>query len=168
VLLWYVGASVLLVANVFRSTGVDYRLIALGALAPLLVDLPFGERAYGHTLALPVVLMAVVMTVTIGRPRLLRRRLVCLPIGVFVGLILAGAFTQGATFWWPIAGADLPGDALLPEWWVVAIEELVGLAAGWWIVGQFDLYLPGPRRELLRTGRMRETVVPGEGAGETG
>ena len=35
VLLWYVGLSVLLVANVFRSVGVDYRLIAVGSLLPL-------------------------------------------------------------------------------------------------------------------------------------
>jgi hypothetical protein len=112
VLLWYVGMSVLLVANVFRSTGVDYRLVALGGLLPLLVDLPFGERAYGHTLLFPVALMLAVMVLTIGRPRLLRRRLVCLPIGVFFGLVLAGAFTQGETFWWPIAGGDLGGEPL--------------------------------------------------------
>ena len=49
-LLWYVGMSVLLVANVFRSVGVDYRLVALGALLPLVVDLPVGHRAFGHTL----------------------------------------------------------------------------------------------------------------------
>jgi hypothetical protein len=45
---------------------------------------------------------------------------------------------------------------LLPVWWVVVLEELAGLVACWWVVGQFDLYLPEPRRELLRTGRLRE------------
>jgi membrane-bound metal-dependent hydrolase YbcI (DUF457 family) len=160
VLLWYVGMSVLLVANVFRSVGVDYRLVAVGSLLPLLVDLPFGERAFGHTLLFPVALLVVVMLATIGRPRLLRRRLLCLPIGVFAGLVLSGAFTQGDTFFWPLFGTDFPGDPLLPEWWVVVLEELVGLVACWWVVGQFDLYLPGPRAEFLHTGRLQETTPP--------
>jgi hypothetical protein len=41
-------------------------------------------------------------------------------------------------------------------WWAVLIEELVGLVAIWWVVGQFDLYLRGPRDEFVRTGRLRE------------
>jgi len=32
--------------------------------------------------------------------------------------------------------------------------ELVGLAVGWVLVGVYDLYLPGPRREFLQTGRL--------------
>jgi hypothetical protein len=160
VLLWYVGMSVLLVANVFRSVGVDYRLVAIGSMLPLLVDLPFGERAFGHTLLFPVALLVVVMLATIGRPRLLRRRWLCLPIGVFAGLILSGAFTQGDTFFWPLFGATFPGDPLLPAWWVVVVEEIVGLVACWWVVGQFDLYLPGPRAEFLHTGRLQETTPP--------
>lgn len=153
--LWYVGVSVLLVANVFRSTGVDYRLIAGGALVPFVVDLGFGHRAYGHTMLFAVAMLVVVMVGTIGRPRLLRRRLLCLPIGVFCGLVLSGAWTSGDALWWPLGGS-LGSEALLPVWWAVLIEELVGLVAIWWTVGQFDLYLANPRREFLRTGRLRE------------
>ena len=149
--LWYVGGSVLLVANIFRSVGVDYRLIAIGALLPLLVDLPVDHRAFGHTLAFAVALLVVVMVATIGRPRLLRRRLLCLPIGVFFGLVLSGAWT-GQGFWWPFTSWD--HEALLPAWWVVLLEELAGLVACWWIVGQFDLYLPEPRHRFWRTGRL--------------
>jgi len=156
VLIWYVGMSVLLVANVFRSTGVDYRLIAIGSVLPLLLDLPFGERGFGHTLLFPVILLVIVMLGTIGRPRLLRRRWLCLPIGVFAGLVLSGAFMQGDTFWWPLFVTEFPGDPLLPAWWIVVIEEIVGLVACWWVVGQFDLYLPEQREEFLRTGRLRE------------
>jgi hypothetical protein len=159
-LLWYVGLSVLLTANIFRSSGIDYRLVALGALLPLVVDLPFGERSVGHTLLFPVLLLAVVMVVTTGRSRLWRRRLLCVPIGVFWGLVLSGAFTQTDTFLWPLTGDGFPGDGLLPAWWVVVLEELAGVVACWWVVGQFDLYLPGPREELLRTGRLRETSPP--------
>jgi len=129
VLLWYVGVSVLFVANVFRSAGVDYRLIAVGSMLPLIVDLPVGHTAFGHTLLFAVLLLVAVMLLTIGRPRLLRRRLLCLPIGVFCGLVLSGAFTSSDLLLWPLGGTAFPDDPLLPAWWVVALEELAGLVA---------------------------------------
>jgi hypothetical protein len=159
-LLWYAGLSILIVANVFRSTGVDYRLIAVGSMLPLLVDLPVGHRAFGYTLLFAVGMLFVVMVVTIGRPRLLRRRLLALPIGVFCGLVLSGAFTNGDLFLWPLGGTGLGDEALLPAWWIVGLEELAGLVAWWWIVGQFDLYLAGPRAEFFRTGRLTERIAP--------
>jgi hypothetical protein len=155
-LLWYTAISILIVATVFRSAGLDYRLVALGALLPLLIDLAVGHRALGHTLVFAVGLFVVVMVATAGRSRLLRRRLLCLPIGVFVALVLSGAFTQDQVFLWPFLGASFGGYGLLPVWWVVLIEELVGLVGWWWIVGQFDLYLPGPRDDFVRTGRLRD------------
>jgi len=159
-LLWYAGLSILIVANVFRSTGVDYRLIAVGSMLPLLVDLPVGHRAFGYTLLIAVGMLFVVMVVTIGRPRLLRRRLLALPIGVFCGLVLSGAFTNGDLFLWPLGGTGFGDEALLPAWWIVGLEELAGLVAWWWIVGQFDLYLAGPRAEFFRTGRLTERIAP--------
>ena len=159
-LLWYVGMSILIVANVFRSAGVDYRLIAVGSMLPLLIDLPVGHRAFGHTLLFAVGMLLVVMVATIGRPRLLRRRLLCLPIGVFCGLVLSGAFANGDLFLWPLGGTGFGDEALLPAAWIVLLEEIVGLVACWWIVGQFDLYLPGPRAEFFRTGRLTESAAP--------
>ncbi len=158
-LLWFTAVSILLVANVFRSSGLDFRLVAMGALVPLLLDLPVGHRALGHALVFAVALFTIVMVATAGRSRLLRRRLLCVPIGVFVGLVLSGAFTQDHVFLWPFLGGF--GDhALLPAWWVVLGEELVGLVGWWWIVGQFDLYLAGPRETFLRTGRLQEGTAP--------
>jgi hypothetical protein len=154
VLFWYAGMTVLVVWYVFQSSGLDYRLVALGALLPLLADLPFGHQAYGHTLLASVALLAIVMIVTIGRPRLVRRRWLCLPIGSFCGLVLSGAFTHAEVFWWPLKTGSFGDAALLPVWWVVVLEEVAGLVACWWIVGRFELYEPGPRREFLRTGRL--------------
>jgi hypothetical protein len=154
VLLWYVGLAILGVAVVFRSSGIDYRYVAVGSMLPLSVDLAFGHRAYGHTLLFGVGLLAAVMIGTIRRPRLLRRRLLCLPIGAFAGLVLSGAFTADHLFWWPLLGSTYAHDALLPAWWVVVLEELVGLVACWILVGRYDLYLAGPRQEFLRTGRL--------------
>lgn len=161
-LLWYVGLSVFGVATVFRSVGVDYRLIAVGSMLPLLLDVPFGYKAYGYTLLFPVAMLTVVMVATIGRPRLLRRRWLCLPIGVFAGIILSGAFTNQDLFWWPFLGTSFPHDPLLPAWWVVLILEVIGLFFCWVVVGQYDLYLPGPRQEFFRTGRLTAGTVEPE------
>ena len=153
-LFWYAGLSVLLVHYVFRSSGVDYRFIAAGSLLPLVVDLPFRRLAYGHTLVAGVGLMVVVMVATIGRSRLLRRRLICVPIGFLCGLALSGVWVNAEVFWWPFAGA-LADEPLLPPLPIVALEELVGLGACAWIVAEFGLTEPGVRTAFWRTGRLR-------------
>ena len=152
--LWYVAGSVLIVWAVFRSHGVDYRLVAAGSLLPIVIDAPFGRFAFGHTLLAAVVLLVVVMVATIGRPRLLRRRLLCLPIGMFCGLVLAGAWTDTHVLWWPTLGASFPHGSLLPAWGVVLLEELLGAVAIVWMVDRFGLTRPQTRDAFLRTGRL--------------
>ena len=157
-LLWYVGMSVLAVHYVFRSSGIDYRLVAVGSVLPLLVDLPLRRLAYGHTLVAGVALLAVVMLGTIGRPRLLRRRLLCLPIGYLCGLALSGAWAAGDLFWWPFTGGTIPDESLFPPIGIVLLEELAGLAACAWIVVRFGLTDARNRTSFLRTGRLREVA----------
>jgi hypothetical protein len=159
-LFWYAGFSVLLVYFVFQSTGVDYRLVVAGSLLPLAVDLPFVGLAYGHTLLGSVALLVAVMLLTIGRPRLLRRRLLCLPIGAFCGLVLSAAWTNTDVFWWPFTGASLPDGGLLPAAGIVVLEELAGLAACAWIVYRFGLADRGRRDDFLRSGRLRAPASP--------
>lgn len=163
-LLWYAGLSVLAVFHVFRSAGLDFRLVALGSLLPLAVDLPFGHLAVGHTLVLTSAGLAAVMLATVGRPRLVRRRLLCLPIGAFTGLVLSGAWMHTEVFWWPLAGTSFGDVALLPSPGAVVLMEAVGLVACWWAVGLFDLHEAGPRREFLRTGRLRAVPPAPPGA----
>jgi len=151
---------VLLVYFVFQSTGIDYRLVVVGSLLPLVVDLPFLGLAYGHTLLASVVLLLVVMVLTIGRPRLLRRRLLCLPIGAFCGLVLSAAWTNTDVFWWPFTGASLPQGSLLPAPGIVVLEELAGLAACAWIVYRFGLNDRSRRDDFLRSGRLRAVASP--------
>ena len=153
-LLWYAGLSVLLVYFVFQSAGVDYRLVVAGSLLPLAVDLPFLGLAYGHTLLGSVALLVAVMLLTIGRPRLLRRRLLCLPIGAFCGLVLSAAWANTDVFWWPFTGASLPDGSLLPapgSWcsksWQVWPRRR--------IVYRFGLADRGRRDDFLRSGRLR-------------
>jgi hypothetical protein len=156
VLVWYVGAAVAAVLVVFDSVGLDYRLVALGALTPLLIDLPSGHMAYGHTLVLGVGLLAIVMLGTIGRPRLLRRRLLCLPIGVLAGLLLSGAFLHDAVFLWPLVGHGFGDVSLWPSLTVIVFAEGIGIASCGWIWSRCGLADPDRRSTLLRTGRLTD------------
>jgi hypothetical protein len=157
-LLWYVGLSVVIVLLVFQSSGVDYRLVAVGSLLPLAIDLPVRRLWLGHTLIASVTLLVLVMLVTIGRPRLLRRRLLCLPIGAFCGLALSAAWTNTDVFWFPFTGSTLPDAPLLPAPGIVLLEELAGVAAIVWVVYRCGLRDPARRDELVRTGRLREAA----------
>jgi hypothetical protein len=157
--LWYLAPSIVAVHEIFRSRGLDYRLIALGALLPLLVDLPLGYYAYGHSLFVAVGVLAVVMLGTIGRPRLLRRRLICIPIGWMCGLVLSGAFLHDVSFLWPILGSDFPDDSLVPPVTVLVLLDAAGLAVGVWAWNRFGLADRATRDDFLRTGRLREPVA---------
>ena len=109
---WYVGVSLAFVWNVFRSPALDYRLVMLGSVLPL-IEVVFGGPRLLHTLLASVALLGVVMLATRGR-RLLRRRLISLPIGLMTGLVLDGAWASKAVFWWPAFGTAFPGGGL-PE-----------------------------------------------------
>lgn len=156
--LWYLGPSIVAVHDVFRSRGLDYRLVALGAILPLLVDIPFGRFAYGHSLFVAVALLATVMLATIGRPRLLRRRLICLPIGWFCGLVLSGAFLHDVSFLWPLLGSDFPGDSLVPPFTLLVLLDAAGLAVAVWAYERFGLRDRARREDFLCTGRLQEAT----------
>jgi hypothetical protein len=158
VFFWYIGPSIVGVHEIFRSSGLDYRLIALGALAPLLVDLPAGRMGPGHSIVVAVGLLALVMLGTIGRPLLLRRRLVCLPIGWFCGLVLSGAFLHDTVFLWPLLGTDTGDVALVPPLTLLVLAEAAGLAVCAWSVGRFGLDRAERRAAFLRDGRLHEAV----------
>ncbi|HEY1739047.1 MAG TPA: hypothetical protein VGI86_10070 [Acidimicrobiia bacterium] len=153
---WYVGGSVFAIWNVFQTNGLDVRLLALGGLAPVIVDAPFGAMQYGHTLLVPVALLGLVMLGTTGRgKRLVRRRLLSLPIGWLAGLALSGAFTHAHVFWWPAFGTDFGNVALLPPLVWIVVLELVGVAALRWCWVRFGLRDPRRRAALIRDGRVQ-------------
>jgi predicted Rdx family selenoprotein len=163
-LLWYAAGSVFGVANVFQSPGLDYRLVAIGALLPLALDLPFREQAYAHTLLVSTVLLAAVMIATSGRgKRLARRRLISLPIGAYCGLVLSAAWRSQEVFLWPAFGTDFPGVALLPPSAIAVVLEALGVLALVWIVRHGRLGDAERRRRFVRTGRI-DFVAPEVGA----
>ena len=156
--LWYLAPSIVAVHDIFRSRGLDYRLIGLGALLPLLIDAPLGYYAYGHSLFVAVGALGLVMLLTIGRSRLLRRRLICIPIGWLCGLVLSGAFLHDVSFLWPLLGSDFPDDSLIPPVTILVLLDAAGLALGIWAWGRFGLSDPQKRAAFFRTGRLQERV----------
>ena len=160
-LLWFAGGSFVLVWLVFRSPAVDYRLVLLGALLPL-VELPFGSPRVLHSLAGSVALLVVAMLVT-PRRRLVQRRLVAVPIGMFLHLVLDGMWTDTQAFWWPFTGWAW-ADSRLPELargGVDVVLELVGAAALWWCWRRFGLADRDRRARFVRTGQLDRAVIEG-------
>jgi len=154
-LLWFGFGSIFGVWNVFQSPGLDFRLIAFGALLPGLLDLPFGAQAYAHTMLAATIVLLATMLATSGRGRrLLRRRALGLPIGWYSGLVLSAAWAHKEVFWWPAFGVARPDAPLFGPWPVVVIEELLGVAAAWWTWSRFGLRDPARRSEFWRSGRL--------------
>ncbi len=152
---WYLGGAVFAIWNVFQTNGLDVRLLALGGLAPVIVDAPFDEMRYGHTLLVPVALLAIVMLATMGRgKRLTRRRLLSLPIGWLAGLALSGAFAHAHVFWWPAFGTSFGNVSLFPGAVWIIVLELLGIAALRWCWVRFGLRNRERRAELMRHGRV--------------
>ncbi|MEY2591192.1 MAG: hypothetical protein QOJ67_3176 [Acidimicrobiaceae bacterium] len=157
--LWFVGLSLVLVTVVFSSPALDYRMVMLGSVLPLLDGVTGGAWIL-HTLLCSVVALAVVMLATRGR-RLVRRRWLGIPIGLFVHLVLDGVWTNTHLFWWPFFGAGFKGESL-PETTrggLVVVMELIGLATLVWGARRFGLTDPASRRRFLRTGQLPRQAV---------
>jgi hypothetical protein len=154
-ILWLTFGSIFAVWNVFQSPGLDFRLVALGALLPLTLDAPFGSQAYAHTLLSAVVVLIVTMATTAGRGhRLRRRRALSLPIGWFIALVLGGSWATKNLFWWPAFGGARPRAALVAPFPLLIVEEVLGVAAAWWAWTRFGLADPDRRGAFWRTGRL--------------
>ena len=137
--IWFLALSFVLVALVFDSPALDYRMVLLGSVLPV-VELVAGGPWALHTLLAPLAMLLAVMLAT-RRRRLTRRRWLGLPIGLFLYLVLDGSWLRTELFWWPAFGGRVDGGNL-PELKPVAtlvLLELVGLAVGAWAVRRYGL-----------------------------
>ncbi len=159
-LAWFVGPSVLIVWAVFRSPAADYRLVAAGAVVPL-VELPFGHPRLFHSVAGAAVLLGIVMVAARGQ-RVVQRRLLGVPIGVLMHLVLDGAWADTRGFWWPVLGPSWSTSRLpeLGRGGFDVVLEVIGLAACAWGWRRFRLDEPDRRRAFLETGRVGRDIVP--------
>jgi len=153
-ILWFAATAFVTVWAVFKDPAIDYRLVMAGALVPDVVDVGTGGRWLGHTLLLGVAVLAAVMLGTRSR-RLLRRRLLALPIGMFLHLVFDGVWADRTTFWWPAFGTSFDGELPTIERGGVSILlEVAGVALLVWVWGRFRFGEPERRRYFLRTGRL--------------
>ena len=163
-LIWFAAGAVVISFVVFRTPALDYRLIALGAVLPVL-EVPFGVGPL-HALLAPTLVLLVVMLVTRNR-RLVRRRWLGLPIGMYLHLVLDAGFTVPETFWWPFLGTSI-GAGEAPElaggWWSLVLE-LLGVIMALWAYRRFGLSDPDRRSVFLRTGQLDRSIVGPEGSG---
>lgn len=158
--LWFAVLAPILVAEVFRSPMVDYRTVAIGALLPL-IEAVFGLPAVLHTLAGSVVAMGLVMGVTVGR-RLLRRRLLGLPIGLFLHLVLDATWTNSQLFWWPAFGFGFDGEKAPEAGRSIVLMlalDLLAIGFGWWASRRYELGRKEHRDLLIRTGHLARGVL---------
>jgi hypothetical protein len=153
-LIWFAVMSVVLVAIVFKSPGVDYRAVIVGALLPVAEGLTGGPKVL-HSLLGATVVLGVLMLAT-QRKRLLRRRLLGIPIGMMAHLVLDLSFTQTNVFWWPFTGWAF-AEGQIPEWEHLArslVLELAGVGVAVWAWRAFDLADPATRARFLSDGRL--------------
>ena len=137
--IWFLVASVLIVAFVFKSPAIDYRTVIVGSVLPLVEALSGGARLL-HSVVGAVALLALVMVATRNR-RIVRRRLLGVPIGLMCHLVLDGSFTRTDVFWWPVRGLGFAGGQIpeIDHLWASLALEGVGIAVGVWAWRLFDL-----------------------------
>jgi hypothetical protein len=159
VFFWFLIVAPIVVAEVFRSPMVDYRFVAVGAALPL-VEVVVGKPVVLHTLLAPVATLALVMAATRNR-RLVRRRLLGIPIGLFLHLVLDGTWTDAELFWWPAFGLD-PGGRAVPELdrsvVVNVVLEVVAIALGAVAWRRYGLASAANRQLLWREGHLARAV----------
>lgn len=154
--LWFLGTAIVSVWYVFTDPRFDYRLLLVGALLPDIVDVPFGQARWAHSLTVAVGALALVMLVTAGR-KPIRRLLLGAPIGMLLHLVWDGAFAATKVFWWPFSGSW--GDTEVPSLERGALNvvmELIGAGILVWAWKRFGLADPERRREFLRNGLLTE------------
>lgn len=153
-LIWFAATAVVLVAVVFKSPAIDYRTVVLGALLPLLEAVLGGPRLLHSVVGAVAVLVVVVLATQ--RRRLVRRRLLGVPIGLMCHLVLDGSFTRTDVFWWPVSGLDFATGQIpeLSHLGVSLVLELVGIGVAVWAWRLFGLADPAARRRFVDDGRL--------------
>ena len=161
-LLWFAGLSFIIVATVFASPAIDYRLIIIGSLVPVIEMVLEGPWVL-HSLLAPVLVMAFVMIAFQGK-RLKQRKWLGIPIGMFLYLFLDRAWTKADLFWWPLSGFQI-NKADAPTWEdpaLLVLMEVAGLLAAIYGVIKYKIYEKENMKLFFKTGRIQRQMMQGK------
>ena len=154
-LFWFVATAVWSVWFVFRDPKFDYRLVAIAALVPDLIDGLRGAVGPLHSVVTSIAVLFAIMIATAGR-KPSRQRLLAIPIGMFIHLIFDGAFSNTKTFWWPLTGISLSENSLPSVergLWNLPLEivGVIGCVVAWRYFSLADKFR---RTNFLKTGSL--------------
>ena len=159
-LLWFAVPTVLAVFAIFRDPSVDYRLVAVGAVLPDIIDGVVARRmAWAHSVVVVVGILFALMLATIGR-RLLRKKVLAVPIGMFGHLVLDGAWLTTGAFWWPVTAGVSRSIPVIERGLIFGLcLELLGLVAAVYFIKRCKLDTAARRRLILRTGTLDPRLI---------
>lgn len=158
-LFWFAGLTFIGVAWIFASPAIDYRLVLAGSVLPV-IEMIAGGPWVLHSLLAPVAAMTLVMVVFQGK-RLVQRKWLGIPIGMFMYLVLDGAWARTTLFWWPLFGFSAD-DGDIPTWEspaVLIVMEIVGVLALVWSARRYRLTNEAERRLFLSKGRLSRALM---------
>jgi inner membrane protein len=170
-ILWHSGLTMLIVWFVMRGNRrVDYRVVAIAALIPDLIDKPLGKiilrdrfdsgRIFGHSLLLNVALFCVLFFMR-GRAK---RQFTLVPISSLLHLAEDGMWNYPRVFWWPLFGTTFPrqpgyrlSSLLNPG---LFIQEAIGLAVILFLLSAHEMLNRRGIEAFLRTGHLEGAEAP--------
>ena len=167
-LFWHVGATTAFIRYAFRDPAMDLRFLALGAIAPDLIDLPVGIVLWGsvenvrlaaHSFVFGGAVMVAVLLATRRGP--VRKRWMLFAVGVLLHLALDAMWQLPETLWWPFFGWEFASSGFAtygayvrdllsnPIMWLGELAGLAYLVFLWRASGLADA---GARSRLVRSG----------------
>ena len=154
---WFIGTAVLSVWFVFRDPSFDHRTLIIGALLPDAIDGVWGGARGFHSVTTSVAVLVAVMLATIGK-RPIRKRLLAVPIGMFMHLIYDGAFNNTKVFWWPFTGLSFDDTSLpvVDRGMSNIVFEAIGLIMCVYAWKKFGLGDASRRRAFVKTGTLSQ------------
>jgi membrane-bound metal-dependent hydrolase YbcI (DUF457 family) len=144
---------------------IDLRKAIFVAILPDLIDKPVGllypivfgnhTRLWGHSLAASIVLLVLLLIFGQGR------RAALIFWSIYLGHFLLDRLwiADAHAFLWPFFGTRKPLNTTILHKWEVAITqpwtifgEIAGISILSYLIVQYRLYKPAPRRRFFRTG----------------
>ncbi len=166
-IVWFAALAIAGVALVFRDPRLDHRLVALGAVMPIPLDLlvgavtgDVGRAGPFHSVATHVLGLGLLMAGSVGQ-RSRRKRLLAFSIGGFAHLVLDASFTDTPAFLWPFVSGS-PGRLQLVDRGLIVnlVLEVVGIAVAAWVVRRGHLRAENPRRTFFASGGLELVLRP--------